>query len=167
MKEFSAQCFYGKQIHKDDIEVSKEFAETSKTRYSTIVQHYTEKMLSQQRNKHKRQRLSKKFEPSDETDVLINIINSNSQKLGWKADECLLKKNHGKPCQKDIAPPVNLAQTGTFGDLSNKAFMKSKQTVQKWQKDYESAADIPDSKLPKHYDFRNVNGFDWTHDIRD
>ena len=39
--------------------------------------------------------------------------------------------------------------------------------AQKWRKLYNSADDIPDNELPRSFDLRNINGYDFTGPIRD
>jgi hypothetical protein len=39
--------------------------------------------------------------------------------------------------------------------------------VQEWAKKYKAADEIPDSLLPETFDFRNVDGFDFTNPLRD
>lgn len=34
------------------------------------------------------------IEPSDSVDLFISWVNENQDKLGWKADQCKLQKNH-------------------------------------------------------------------------
>ena len=57
--------------------------------------------------------------PTNETDKAISFI--NSQNLGWKADTCMLSKDHkeyGAHCGKKVslAQKSNLVQTKTFGE---------------------------------------------------
>jgi hypothetical protein len=34
-------------------------------------------------------------------------------------------------------------------------------------KKYKTSDEIPDDKVPDHYDFRNIGGYDFTNDLRD
>ena len=54
-----------------------------------------------------------------------------------------------------------------FGDLSNPKFKKALEKAQKWQKTYASADDIKDEELPESWDFRDIDGFDFTSKHRD
>ena len=110
--------------------------------------------------------------PSDETDLAISFI--NNQNFGWKADTCKLQKHHaeyGTHCDK----PVTLAQTDNndkekakskFGDGSEK-FKKAYTKAQSWAKKYKTAADIPDSEVPESYTLADIDGFDFTGEVRD
>jgi len=69
----------------------------------------------------------------------------------------------GRKCSK----PLNLAQTSAKLDTSSKSYLEALSTAQSWSKLYNSAADIPDDKLPESYDFRNLNGHDLTGPVRD
>lgn len=111
--------------------------------------------------------------------MLIDTINSLD--LGWKADTCKYQKHHekyGSHCDK----PQTLAQTGNsesenqkgkgqeeseaeapFGKQKN--FQHAWKVAKKFQK-YASAEDIPDSELPANFDWRNVEGIDWTNEHR-
>ena len=52
-----------------------------------------------------------------------------------------------------------------FGE--GKDFQNTLAKVQKYMKTYAKADDIPDSELPESFDWRNVDGYDFTGDIRD
>lgn len=54
-----------------------------------------------------------------------------------------------------------------FGPKSGEDFKKVLEKAQKWAKDYKTADDIPDKLIPDQYDFRNVDGFDFTNPLRD
>lgn len=45
-------------------------------------------------------------------------------------------------------------------------FTKTLLEAQKWQKKYIHADDIPNDLVPSEYDFRNINGFDFTNEVR-
>lgn len=64
-------------------------------------------------------------QPSNETDKAISFI--NSQNLGWKADTCMLSKDHkeyGSHCGKT----VNLVQTGKTNLVQTKVFGENTST---------------------------------------
>jgi len=131
--------------------------------------------------------------PSDEMDLLISTINKAD--LGWKASTCKLQKHHqdygkGQNCDNDellmisdddstgpIHPENMLAQVGSeqsvgmalneFGGKDDKLFKQTVDEAQKWRKQYASPTDIPDSAIPDSYDFRNINGYDFTGPVRD
>lgn len=58
-------------------------------------------------------------------------------------------------------------QKDGFGDMSNQKFKSALEKAQKWQKNYSHADKIPDSEIPESYDFRNLDGFDFTSKFRD
>ena len=126
--------------------------------------------------------------PSDEMDLLIEIINESD--LGWKADTCKLQKHHekyGAHCDKD--GPLMLSQkeeeqkgeakANATADGGNKTdegpkkfgegpeFAKALATAQSWQKKYGSASEIPDAELPEQFDWRDIEGYDFTGKHRD
>jgi len=39
--------------------------------------------------------------------------------------------------------------------------------AQEWSKNYTSADDIPEDKIPKAYSFKDIEGFDFTLAVRD
>ena len=45
-------------------------------------------------------------------------------------------------------------------------FKQTLSDAQKWQKKYVHADDIPNDLVPNEYDFRNINGFDFTNEVR-
>ena len=54
-----------------------------------------------------------------------------------------------------------------FGASNDKLFASTLQQAQKWRKQYANAQDIPESEIPDSYDFRNINGYDFTGPVRD
>lgn len=124
-------------------------------------------------------------------DLLISTINNAD--LGWKASTCKLQKHHtdygkGETCDDEliqisdddmgpIHPDNMLLQLGNeqlegmkiteFGGKDDKLFAKTLEDAQKWRKQYSSAQDIPSSSIPDSYDFRNINGYDFTGPVRD
>jgi C1A family cysteine protease len=54
-----------------------------------------------------------------------------------------------------------------FGTKDDKFFQKTIEKAQKWKKQYASPQDIPDSEIPEAYDFRNIDGYDFTGPVRD
>lgn len=111
-------------------------------------------------------------------DLMITEINSSD--FGWKADTCKLTKTnplYGKHCDA-----INLAQSNDdslldldeegqskdgFGDMNNATFKATLAKAQQWQKKYPNYLDITDAELPESYDFRNLDGFDFTSKFRD
>lgn len=59
---------------------------------------------------------------------------------------------------------MELNEFGTSGD---KLFKETLDKAQKWRKQYPSAQEIPDTEIPEAYDFRNINGYDFTGPVRD
>jgi len=57
--------------------------------------------------------------------------------------------------------------TDGFGDLANPKFKSALDKAQMWQKKYAQAEEILDSEIPDTYDFRNVEGYDFTSKFRD
>ena len=123
--------------------------------------------------------------PSDEMDVLISTI--NEMDIGWKADVCKLQKHHkmyGSHCD-DQLEDVELLQLSSDGDAANSEEDSSKSDkkeatfgegadfqaalaqARKPQEQYNSAELIPDDHLPEQFDWRDVNGFDFTGKVRD
>lgn len=128
-------------------------------------------MQEEQPHQHKKSQ-HLKHKPSDETDKLIELINTNN--IGWKADPCKLQKHHHMYAQECQNNKVNLAQTNseteegesyTFGH--GEYFSKAVEQAQQFQKKYQDYKEIPDKELPKHFDWRNVNGYDFTGGVRD
>lgn len=54
-----------------------------------------------------------------------------------------------------------------FGAKDDKLFKQTIEKAQKWKKQYGSPKDIPDSEIPESYDFRNIEGYDFTGPVRD
>jgi len=54
-----------------------------------------------------------------------------------------------------------------FGSKGGSDFKAALAKAQKWSKTYKSADDIPDKQIPDSYDFRNIDGFDFTNPLRD
>lgn len=52
----------------------------------------------------------------------------------------------------------------SFGD---KNFAETLAIVQKWRKKYNNSREIPIEQIPQHYDFRNINGYDFTSKVMD
>lgn len=114
---------------------------------------------------------------SNETDKAISFINNHD--LGWKADTCKLQSHHaeyGSHCEAQ-KKAHSLAQTSSdvventkqneFGPKSGKKFDRALAKAQSWYNKYKTADEIPDSVLPESYDFRNLDGFDFTNPLRD
>jgi hypothetical protein len=100
------------------------------------------------------------FVPREETDLLIETINSLD--LGWKADTCMLRKEKGsKKCEE----PLNLAQTSRIHGKAlyqkGDGYKAAVEEAQAFMKKYEKPEDIPDDELPENFDWRNVKGYDF------
>ena len=54
-----------------------------------------------------------------------------------------------------------------FGLAGGKDFTETLAKVQEWANKYKTADEIPDSLIPESYDFRNINGYDFTNPLRD
>jgi hypothetical protein len=120
-----------------------------------------------------RRNLHLEHEPSDETDLLIETI--NSMDLGWKADVCKLQSHHasyGQHCKE-----VNLSQKTSSAELDalleektlgeGAEFGKAHEEAQKYSKKYAKPQDIPDGELPDNFDWRSVGGFNFLGELRD
>ena len=55
---------------------------------------------------------------------------------------------------------------GKFGEETDK-FKKAVAKAQKWAKEYKNTDEIPDSVIPDAWDFRNIENYDFTGDLRD
>ena len=196
MKNHKLQCFQGQQVKHYDIEKTKAF-NTGKVKYNKVIEQHqvqptdlrklgsNKTSLNQQNSNQKQKKATKKrhnmhleHRPSDEMDLLISEINSSN--LGWKADTCKYQKTHplyGKHCDAlnlaQVDEDTNLLQAEEeaanegFGDMSNPKFKGALEKAQKWMNTYEDAQDIKDSEIPESYDFRNIDGFDFTSKHRD
>jgi hypothetical protein len=49
----------------------------------------------------------------------------------------------------------------------SKEFDKAYKRVSWWASKFESADEIPDGHIPKSYDFRNIDGYNFLGDVRD
>jgi len=100
--------------------------------------------------------------------------------LGWKADTCKMQKHHaeyGTHCdQRDQGQTLaqiisdsdaDESKTKNFGQKGGSDFQSALKKAQRWAKSYKSSEDIPDSAIPESYDFRNIEGFDFTNPLRD
>lgn len=54
-----------------------------------------------------------------------------------------------------------------FSKASGKDFEEALKKAQSWAKKYKTADEIPDALIPESYDFRNLDGFDFTNPLRD
>ena len=55
---------------------------------------------------------------------------------------------------------------GKFGDDSP-AWHAAVSQTQQWSRKYKDIDDMPDSVIPESYDLRNINGYDFTGNVRD
>lgn len=53
------------------------------------------------------------------------------------------------------------------GDINDPEYMKALESARQWQKKYKTNEDIPDSAIPQTWDFRNIDGYDFTGKLRD
>ena len=116
-------------------------------------------------------------------DLLISSVNEAD--LGWKADICKYQKHHelyGKHCDSD-QNTLTLAQIGDDEDDQTQELVDSKPEpkfggdgadfqaalakAQRYMKTYAHSDEIPESELPETYDYRNIDGFDFTSYQRD
>lgn len=58
-------------------------------------------------------------------------------------------------------------QINEFGKKDDKLFQTTLDEAQKWRKQYGTAQEIPNNAIPEAYDFRNINGYDFTGPVRD
>ena len=129
--------------------------------------------LREERKSHKRYNAHHEHVATDDTDILIETINDLD--LGWKADTCKYQTHHakyGSHCEKEKA--MNLAQTSSseaeeletenFGNQAN--FAEAWEHAQSFQKKYATADAVPDSELTANFDWRNVEGVDFTNKHR-
>ena len=128
------------------------------------------KSFERLRSKSRRENAHLNHVASDETDQAISFINKND--FGWKADVCKLQTHHedyGDHCGKETALAQVSSEQETklkFGDGSDK-FKAALHKAQSWGRRYKNAEEIPDSELPESYDFANIDGYDFTGQIRD
>jgi C1A family cysteine protease len=93
----------------------------------------------------------------------------------------MISDDEGASAQKASRGPIHpqnmLAQVANelrvemaineFGTKDDKFFKQTLDKAQKWKKQYSSPQDIPDSDIPEAYDFRNIDGYDFTGPVRD
>ena len=134
----------------------------------------------------KRANMHLEHKPSDEMDLLISAVNEAD--LGWKADVCKYQKTHalyGDHCeqQNKTDGAITLAQVKDeddtegdelvdggkkeFGVDGDKDFEAALAKAQSFMKKYSTTEEIPDSELPTHLDFRDIDGYDFTSYFRD
>lgn len=53
-----------------------------------------------------------------------------------------------------------------FGENTDR-FKKTLEKAQKWAKTYASPEEIPDELIPKSYNFKDLEGYDFTSPVRD
>lgn len=58
------------------------------------------------------------------------------------------------------------AKPKTFGLAQDEGFKTALGKAQHYQKKYKTAEKIPDSELPVSIDFRNIDGYDFTNQVR-
>jgi cathepsin C len=54
-----------------------------------------------------------------------------------------------------------------FGQKGGADFKAALAKAQNWAKTYKSSDEIPDKLIPETYDYRNIDGFDFTNPLRD
>lgn len=67
---------------------------------------------------------------------------------------------------KKVHKKNEVSGKGVFGEDSD-AFKTAINKVQGWSKKYKTYDEIPDELIPAEYDFRNIEGFDFTGQVRD
>ena len=90
---------------------------------------------------------------SEHCDKTQNLVQVDKSKHIHRLKKTFVKNKH--------------SGNGTFGDLNNTEFLSAIQTAQGWKKKYTSIEDIPNEVVPNEYDFRNINGYDFTSKLRD
>jgi len=119
-----------------------------------------------QRTSHKRFNAHAEHVPSDETDLLISVI--NEMDLGWKADTCKYQKSHdkyGSHCESlELAEVKAKGGSKIFGD--GKDFDKVSDKASHYMKNFNDADSIPDSELTENHDWRDIDGYDFTNPHR-
>ena len=87
----------------------------------------------------------------------------------------MLLKTHSLYDNGTISIPISakkkptknpLAGTKPFGSESDD-FFRALNKAQSWKKKYNDIDEIPDSMVPSSYDFRNIDGYDFTGPVRD
>lgn len=196
MKSMKTVCFHGVQtksynVEKTESEAPKDKENQQGLKFTKIVEHnktasieLSTAMRAQSNSTAKPKQLAKgpkkadrinhhlNHVPSDDMDVLIESINAAD--IGWKADTCKLQSHHENYCQKDeatklaqVSDPISLAGTKDFAAAGDKQFTQVLAKVQKYQKQYKTSEDIAESEIPVQYDFRNIEGYDFTNAVRD
>jgi hypothetical protein len=126
----------------------------------------------------KRGNLFENHKPSEDTDILIEMINKND-KIPWTANTCMLQEHHPSyNCDHTINLAQQKANSSTLGFVKNKKSGQKefadgssewKQAVtmaHQWKNKYSDLKDIADLSIPKAYDFRNIGGYDFTGPLR-
>jgi hypothetical protein len=54
-----------------------------------------------------------------------------------------------------------------FGTKDDKAFNTTLEKAQQWRMKYKHPEEIPSGDIPDTYDFRNIDGYDFTGPVRD
>ena len=121
--------------------------------------------------------LFSQFVPSEKSDNKILYLHAlyTSKQLTWQPNLCMLTQNHSmypnQTCsqldkQKKTFKKSKKSGNKTFGDKSDD-FYKVLAKAQHWAKHYRDIDEIPDSLIPEKYDFRNIDGYDFTGPLRD
>lgn len=197
MTEHSVQCFFAQQNKSFDIEqtTTEETGTYKKALITQHQEKSSEKSLVQiadsddtpsdayylqlnsatktttEKSRHHRVSPHHSHKPNAHTDRLIELINTNE--LGWKADPCKLQTHHHMYAEHCKKPAVALAQVKSGEEFERnqfgqgEGFEKALEKAQRYQKKYTSSELIKDEELPKHFDWRNVEGYDFTGEIRD
>lgn len=97
------------------------------------------------------------------------------KKLSWQPNLGMLTKSHSLYDNGTISIPISnqkqamknpLAGTKSF-DSQSDDFFRALNKAQSWKKKYNDIDEIPDSLVPSSYDFRNIDGYDFTGPVRD
>jgi len=77
------------------------------------------------------------------------------------------EKSESKPKQKKAFYQKNpLSGNKTFGEWTAD-FKRAASHVQRFQREYKTADEIPDWEVPNQFDWRNQRGYDFTGNLRD
>lgn len=85
-------------------------------------------------------------------------------------DEMLSKlhpKHYGLAQVSSTRHKKHKLQAKVFGNETDTRFVQAMKKAQEWSKNYTSADDIPDHKIPRSYSFKDIDGFDFTQAVRD
>jgi C1A family cysteine protease len=96
----------------------------------------------------------------DNTDSASDVKKEIEEKLKTNEKEST-KKNLSKPQKKNA-----VSGQGKFGE-DKPAWHAAVSMTQEWSRKYKDIDDMPDSIIPQSFDLRNINGYDFTGNVRD